>query len=275
MFGSVSLYLVVRKSSILKFPTQFSNLAMFFVPLIIYLILGFTNQISYAITFPSLIIILVSALFFSYLGNITSLISIDLAPNPGYSLVISKSYVVFTTLISFIFLGGEINTKKIVAILMIIVFSALIGLDPKKTKLVKGNNWLIYTMYSFFAWGMLSLAIKYLSLQGMPTLVIITYMYIFVSLFIFVEKLYKKVKFSLDKKSLIYFLVIGIFSSIFSYFNFYAISVTPNIGYVNAINASSISIVTIMSALLFGDDFTYRKFAGVLGVTAGLILLIL
>lgn len=275
VLGSVSLYLTVRKSSILKFPTQFNNLAMFLVPLIIYAFLGYYNQIDYSISLLNLGIILIASVLFSYIANVTSLKSIELAPNPGYSLVISKSYVVFTTLISFLFLGGEITTRKSLAIVLIVLFSGRIAIDPKKTKEVTSKLWLVYTMYSFFGWGLLSLTIKYLTLQGLSVLTILTYMYILVSLLIFAEKQYLKVKFDLNKSSILYFLSIGAFSSLFNYFNFYSVSIAPNVGYVNAINASSISIVTIFSILLFKDEFSIRKLLGVFGVTAGLFLLLL
>lgn len=91
VIGSVCLYLTVRKSSILKFPTQLNNLAMFLVPLLIYLTIGLLRGIDYAISLQNLAIIAMTAIFFSYLANVTSLKSIELAPNPGYSLVISKS----------------------------------------------------------------------------------------------------------------------------------------------------------------------------------------
>lgn len=275
VLGSVALYLMVRKSSILKFPTQFNNLAMFLVPLIIYAVLGYVNHLSYAITLQHFSIIVVAAAFFSYLANVTSLKSIELAPNPGYSLVISKSYVVFTTLVSFLFLGGEITFRKSVAIVLIVLFSGLIAIDPKKTKEVRSKLWLAYAMYSFFGWGLLSLTIKYLAVHGMVTLVTLTYLYVFVSLFIGLEMLYKKVRFDVNKLSVMYFVLIGIFSSVFNYFNFYSISIAPNVGYVNAINASSISLVTIFSILLFKDEFSWRKLGGVFGVTAGLLLLLL
>lgn len=275
VLGSVSLYLTVRKSSILRFPTQFNNLAMFLVPLIIYIILGYFNHINYTISASNLMIIIFAAGFFSYLANVTSLKSIELAPNPGYSLVISKSYVVFTTIISFLFLGGEITLRKSIAIILIILFSALIAVDPKKTKEVTSKLWLAYTMYSFFGWGLLSLTIKYLAVHGLVTLVTLTYLYIFVSLFIAIEMMSKKIKFTINRISVIYFVFIGIFSAIFNYFNFYSISIAPNVGYVNAINASSISIVTIFSILLFKDEFSWRKLLGVFGVTLGLILLLM
>ncbi len=247
---------------------------MFLVPLIIYVILGLSNQISYSISLQNIVIIFFTAGLFSYLANVTSLKSIELAPNPGYSLVISKSYVVFTTIISFLFLGGEITLRKSLAIVLIIAFSALIAIDPRKTKEVRSKIWLAYTMYSFFGWGFLSLIIKYLSIHGLPTLVTLSYMYTFVSVFILAEIMYKKIKFDISKISGGYFLVIGVFSSIFNYFNFYSVSIAPNVGYVNAINASSISLVTIFSILLFKDEFSAKKLAGVLGVTAGLFFLL-
>lgn len=275
VLGSVSLYLMVRKSSILKYPTQFNNLAMFLIPLIIYILLWSINHVSYFITLQNLFIIIIAATFFSYLANVASLKSIELAPNPGYSLVISKSYVVFTTLISFLFLGGEITIRKAIAIALIIIFSGLVTIDPQKTKGAKSKLWLTYTMYSFFGWGLLSLTIKYLSAQGTTVLTTLTYLYTFVSLFICVEMFYKKVKFKINRVSTIYFLLIGILSSIFNYFNFYSISIAPNVGYVNAINASSISLVTIFSILLFKDDFSLRKLLGIFGVTSGLLLLLI
>ncbi len=71
------------------------------------------------------------------------------------------------------------------------------------------------------------------------------------------------------------FLSIGLFSTGFNLFQFEAIKIAPNIGYVNAINASSISLVTIMAILLFKDEFSKIKLLGVFGVTLGLLILLL
>lgn len=273
--GSVCLYLIVRKSSLLKFPTQFNNLAMFLVPLIIYGVLGITNGLDYYISLQNFIIIFFTAVLFSYLANVASLKSIELAPNPGYSLVISKSYVVFTTILSVLFLDGELSIKKAIAILVIIMFSGLVTIDPNKTKVAKSKLWLAYTIYAFFGWGFLSLIIKYLSIHGLKTLVILTYLYIFVSLLVIVEMYAKKIKLKVEKTSMSYFIGIGLFSTIFNYFNFYSVSIAPNVGYVNAINASSISVVTIFSIMLFKDEFSWRKLIGVFGVTLGLLLLLI
>jgi uncharacterized membrane protein len=66
----------------------------------------------------------------------------------------------------------------------------------------------------------------------------------------------------------------GIFSTLFNLGQFEAIKLAPNVGYVNAINAASISMVTVFAVILFKDELTPKKAIGVLGVTAGLILLL-
>jgi len=68
-------------------------------------------------------------------------------------------------------------------------------------------------------------------------------------------------------------LVIGALATAFNYFNFDAISVAPNVGYVNATNAASIGAVTVFSVLLFHDEFSWARFAGVAGMVGGLLLL--
>jgi uncharacterized membrane protein len=73
----------------------------------------------------------------------------------------------------------------------------------------------------------------------------------------------------------ILYLIIGLLSFSFNYFQFEAIKTAPNIGYVNAINASSISAVTLFAALLFHDELTKRKLIGVIGVTFGLLIILL
>ena len=60
----------------------------------------------------------------------------------------------------------------------------------------------------------------------------------------------------------------------FNYFMQLGYTLAPNIGYVNATNAASISLVTIFAILLFKDEFSIKKLVGILGVTAGLLLLL-
>jgi drug/metabolite transporter (DMT)-like permease len=273
--SSVALYLLVRKSSKLGNPSQFNNLAMFFVPLIILLAVDSSTNQNFMLSVSHFVVIILAGILFSYLGNVFSLISIELAPNPGYSLVISKSYVVFTTLVAVLFFQAELTLKKAVAIAIIVGFSGLIMLSQKALNKTKNKLWLPLAIGAFFCWGLLSLTSKYLFNQGVSVYAFLTYAYITVSLCIVFEMLKKRISFGIIRKDPVNFLLIGLFSTGFNFFLFEAIRTSPNVGYVNAINASSISAVTILAIILFKDEFSKIKFIGILGVTFGLLLLLI
>lgn len=269
------MYLVIRKSSLLKIPSQINNLAMFLVPLFAYLIIGIVTKQDFLLSFWQYLIIIVESVLFSYLGNVSSLKSIEYAPNAGYSLVISKSYVVFTTIIAVLFLNAELTVLKTVAIILIVIFSALIMINKNTIKKNVKSLWLPLSFTAFFCWGMLSLTSKYLFNQGVNTFVFLSFTYFIVSSLIGTEIKNKQIELTPIMKFPLTFLSIGILSTTFNLGLFQAIKYAPNVGYVNAINAASISLVTILSILLFKDEFNLRKVIGVFGVIAGLVMLLI
>lgn len=274
-FSSVALYLIVRKSSLLKTPTYLTNLAMFAIPLIAYVVIGIINSTPMGVSWWQAIVLVVAAVVFAYGGNKASLHAIDIAPNPGYSLVLSKSYVLFTTLVAVTLLGAELTMQKGLAILIIVAFSALILVNPKGAKKVKSEKWVILSFGAFFAWGMLSLSSKYLFNNGVDTIAFLIYLYALVTFcIVFMDKVkVSKIK-EVPSNAKLLLLGTGIFSTLFNLGQFEAIKLAPNVGYVNAINAASISMVTVFAVILFKDELTLKKAIGVLGVTAGLILLL-
>lgn len=271
--SSVALYLFIRKSQLLKVPNALNNLAMFAVPCLIYLVLNMFQRNSLSIPTWFLFLIILSAFFFSYLGNIFSLVSIKEAPNPGYSLIISKSYVTFTTLAAIPLFGSELTLKNSMAIILIVIFSALIMISKENNKKVESKKWLLYSFGAYFAWGFLALMSKYLLNQGINVLVYLFYLSLFASIFILTEIKIKKVKVNIKPDLVKLILLIGLFSMFFNLFIQVGYVFAPNPGYINAVNASSISLVTLASAYFFKDELTLRKIVGVFGVTAGLILL--
>ena len=151
--------------------------------------------------------------------------------------------------------------------------SIIIILEQKGIKKTVNKLWLPLAFGAFFCWGLLSLTSKFLFNQGVNIYVFLSYLYFVVTILILADLKIKKVKIN-RKKSFLIFLLIGIFSTSFNLFMFEAIKTAPNVGYVNAINASSISLVTVFSILLFKDEFSLRKLIGFLGSIAGLILLV-
>lgn len=274
-FSSVALYLFVRRSNQLKTPQQLNNLAMFLIPVIVYLFISISTKTRFDLKPFEYFLIIIQGIFFSYLGNVFSLKGIEYAPNPGYSLIISKSYVVFTAIASIFLFASPLTSRSVIAIVLIVGFSALIIVDRNKERSNSNKLWLPYTIGAFFCWGLLALSSKYLLNAGVPILTRLIYSMIIVTVLIFAEMRAKKVKVNVSKNQLITLLMIGVFASSFNYFMQVGFNLAPNVGYVNAANASSISLLTLLSAYFFKDDLNIKKLIGIFGVTAGLVLLFL
>lgn len=275
-FSSVALYSFVRKSNSLKTPQQLNNLAMFLIPVIVYLLLTFGTTTEFRLKPIEYLIILVQGIFFSYLGNVFSLKGIELSPNPGYSLIISKSYVIFTTIASIFIFSAPLTLKSSIAIILIIIFSFLILVGKSKVKKYSNAQWITYTFGAFFCWGFLALSSKYLLNIGVPILTRLIYSMVIVTALIFGEIIVKKINIKdVTHKQFFILLMIGFFSASFNYFMQVGFNLAPNVGFVNAANAASISLLTLVAAFLFKDELTLKKMIGIVGVTIGLCFLFL
>lgn len=249
---------------------------MFLIPCFAYLIIVLSQHLSLIISFRHLILIMISSFFFSYLGNLFSLKSIKIAPNPGYSLIISKSYVVFTSVAAVFLFNSSLTFKSILPILLIVVFSSLIVSEKKSVqKHNLSKTWLFYALISFFAWGFLALMDKYLISQGVNILARLFYLSLFVSLMFLSDIKKKSINFSLTKSQWLTLILLGVFGFLFNYYMLLGYKLAPNPGYINAVNAASISLLTLLSAYFFHDELNLRKLIGIFGVTAGLILLLI
>lgn len=158
-----------------------------------------------------------------------------------------------------------------IAILLIIAFSALISISKsvRKTDL----KWLILSIGAFFCWGLLALTFKYQIDQHVHLIARSFYLLAIVNVLLLLEVKIKHTSFSLVRHHLILILGVGIFSGLLNLFMQLGYEVSPNPGYINAVNASSISLLTVLASYLFKDELNLRKLTGVIGVTFGLILL--
>lgn len=254
------------------------NLFMFGIPAMMWVAFAWVAKVDVSVSAYQFVIILILAVFFSYLGNKLSLKGIEYAPNPGYSLVISKSYVVMTAIAAIFLFGSPLTAKAALAILLIVFFSALITIDKKGIVHPKHVHarWLPLSVGAFFCWGMLSLTSKYLLDIGVGTLPRLLYSMGLVTIFIVIEIIRKRRGITIPSISQAATLVgIGLSSAGFNWFMQEGFRTAPNIGYINAMNASSMGLVVIGAAIFFRDDMTPRKLIGVFGVIAGLILLVL
>jgi drug/metabolite transporter (DMT)-like permease len=254
------------------------NVSMFVVPTLVYMVLTQLQHIDLSLNLFEWMIVIVSAIGFSYLGSKFSMESIAEAPNPGYSLIISKSYVVMTAIASIFLFNQELTLRSAFAIGCIVVFSSFIMIDPhiKKGKSTIRKTWILLALGAFFCWGGLSLASKYLFILGVPVLSRLVWVSSIGSgLFLWDARHQLGHIKIFTKRQLAVLGATGLLSASFNYFLQLGIQLAPNVGYINAINASSISAVSVGAVILFHDDFTKRKFLGVIGVTIGLILLVI
>jgi len=273
LISSVVLYLFIRKSNNTEMTVDIQNLGMFLLPTIFIGAYCLLKNQSFRVPIIDISIIMLSAIFFSWLGNTASLLALKKAPNPGYSLVVSKSYVLMTSIISVWLFNSQLTIKSIIAIIFITIFSAIIIIEKKKINNCNNSIWIWFTMAAFFAWGFLALTLKYLTNKGLEPTVILFYLMLFVSVLILVQIISKKTKIKIEKKQMLTLLFIGIASTFFNLFNILGYQYAPNPGYINAVNAGSISLVTIFSAIIFKDELSLKKIICVFGVVGSLILL--
>ncbi len=198
-----------------------------------------------------------------------------MAPNPGYSLIISKSYVVMTSILSVLFFHGELTIQASLAIALILSFSALIMVNPQSQHPADGR-WLPPALGAFICWGLLSLASKYLLNLGVGIIPRLIYVMLIVTILIWWDIKRNHLNLGkLDRTQLILLIIMGGWGAGFNYFMQMGIDLAPNVGYVNAVNAGSISAVTIGAIILFKDELNWRKMMGIIEVTAGLLLLLI
>jgi drug/metabolite transporter (DMT)-like permease len=275
--SSAAMYLLIRKCNLLKVPVVWQNLASFLVPLLFYIGLAIASHTSLAVSWYQLGLLIIMGIFFSYLGSLFSLKSIEYAPNPGYSLILSKSYVVFTSIAALFLFHGSLTLRASLAIILILISSSFVMIGkPKTDQSHVRKSWLPLAIGSFFCWGFLAIASKYVLSLGVPIYARLIYSMAVVTFLIFGEmSLTKEKTVPLSGFSIFILVLVGITGAAFNYFQQVGYVLAPNIGYINAINAASIMGVTLGSKFLFGDELTKKKLLGMIGVTVGLILLVL
>jgi drug/metabolite transporter (DMT)-like permease len=89
------------------------------------------------------------------------------------------------------------------------------------------------------------------------------------------EMAVKKTKVSgLNRNQWVVLVLIGVAATAFNYLMQVGYNLAPNIGYINALNAASIGVIALGSALLFGDHLNLRKLIGIVGMIAGVVLVV-
>lgn len=277
MFGSsIIYYLIVKKAQLSKIENKFYMVANFSIPAVLFFALNLNQQFSMVIPFKFIIAILLQSFFLSYIGAAIGYVAINKAPNAGYSLVIQKSYAIYTSFAAIYLFNSSLTLKKLFAILIVLVSSAIISITRGKHIRSHHYMWVFLSLISFFCYGTAALVNKYIISQGVPSPVLLFWVMIFVTLISSVDLFIHRTKaqFHATPHNVLLLFLIGFSVFFFYYFKQISEVAAPNIGYVNAINTASNAAYTILVALIFKDHLSWKKMIAVLGVTLGLILLV-
>lgn len=275
--SSIVYYLIIKKAQINKIDNKLYMVVNFSIPAFLFLFFNIRNGLNIFISPWSIIFIFLASFIFSFIGSAISYNAISIAPNAGYSLVIQKSYAIFTSFAAIYLFRSSLAPVKFFAILLIVFSTGIISVSKGKKLSLENYCWVVYSFISFFCFGGISLFNKYMVTQGLPPTVVLFWTMVFVSLISFIDlKINKtKVPFKANLENWITLFSIGFSVTFFYYFKIISEVASPNIGYVNAINTASNAFYTILVALIFKDHLSWKKFIAVVGVTAGLILLVL
>lgn len=267
------MYLLIRLAQKQNIPISFYSIALFLVPSIIYFFAAQFTGISLNLSLNHFLLVIAAAFFWSYLGNFFSQKAILLAGNPGYSLILQKSYVVITTIAAVFLFQAEFSWQKFIAILFILFFAMLISISGKERK-TKNYKWIYFSLLATLCLAFGSLISKHFLNLGLQPFTYLFYINLFVATLNFFDFKKQKIVLHLSKKQILLVTLIGIFSMAFNFSMQLAYKGVPNIGYVSAINVSSIMSVTFLSALIFKDDLSKQRIVGIFGVLVSLFFLI-
>lgn len=275
--SSIIYYSFVRKAQQNKIDNRSYVFVNAFIPLLFLFAFSIFQKNTILINPLFIGIIFFQAFFLSYIGSIAGYIAIGKAPNAGYSLVIQKSYSIYTSIAAVFLFDSVLSFRKFIAILIILICTAILSISRGKKINTANYSWVIYSFLAFFCFGTSSLINKYVFSQGVPSSVILFWIMLFVSLFAFIDLLKnkKEIPVTILKNNWLLLFIMGFSVTFFYYFKQISEVTAPNIGYVGAINVASNAFFTILVALVFKDVLSWRKLLAVLGVTVGLILLVI
>ena len=210
-----------------------------------------------------------------YFGNAASVRGLNLAPNPGYSQAINKSYVALTTLAAILMFGGELSWRKIAGVALILASQLLIVSKVSRKNPLHDGRWIWLSFAAFFCYAGWSMAVKYANAILGVNQTAFLFWAVAIATALFAAEIWRgKISLMKYKNQFGLLFLMGLASGFANILMWDAFVAAPNMGYVNAIQTTGVAIVSLLAVKLFGDELTRKKFAGILGVIAGLFLIV-
>jgi drug/metabolite transporter (DMT)-like permease len=275
--SSIVYYLLVKKAQMNGIDSKVYMAVNFFVPSLFYVTMAWHQHVSLLMPIPILIGLILSRGVVNYFGSIAGYLGMKDAPNAGYSVIIQKGYSVFTAIAAVFLFGSELSPIKYVAIVWTILCAAALSIQPGKKVNLTNYKWLWYSLAAFFAFGITRLFGKYYSGLGVSTMAMLFWTSFSILIMSIAEVIRSKSwkTYVNSKENAGVLILLGLSVTSFYYFLQTAELAAPNIGYVNTISLGSNAVLTLFSALIFRDTFSWKRFFAVVGVCAGIIVLVI
>lgn len=274
-FSSITFYLTVKKLQTDGIDKRTLSLVNNLFSAGLLGTIAYFNGQSLVLPIYILLLVVLIRVLLNYAGSIAGYKSMELAPNAGYSLVIQKSYAVYTLFAAAIIFGSEISLYKFILSGLILACAGYVGFNKGKNISNHDPRWALYALGSMFAFGTIALTSKYFVKLGVMPVPLLFWSCIFTSILAFADSWRVKAKLELHNRwTLFYLLILGVSVTGFNYFKLVAELAAPNLGYVSSINAASNAIYTVLVTLIFKDSLSKSKFVAIVAMTIGLILLL-
>jgi hypothetical protein len=275
--SSIVYYLLIKKAQLQKIPEKIYMVANFAVPQLLYVVIVIQSGTSIMISPLLVFYILLFRVSFGYIGSTLSYTAMKNAPNAGYSLVIQKSMAILTTFVDIFLLQGEVSIRKIISIGFVLFCTTVLSIQQNVIDKKKSYQWVFQSLFVMFCFSMVVLSGKFIIRMGVAVPVFLFWSNGMILLLSIIDyfRIRKSISYKLTTQHILILFGFGVAVSIFYYSKQIAEVIAPNIGYVNALNAASNAVYTLIVAYLFKDSLSYKKFLAVIGITIGLIAIIL
>ncbi len=137
-------------------------------------------------------------------------------------------------------------------------------------------NWLLYAILGTLSLSGMFLTIKKLGTLDLKPNIILIYLFIVASILFIVYNIITKNNFLVtEKNTLLFLILVGIFSFLGNLFLTKSMLLAKNPGYTLVISSTNVILVTIGSYFLFKSEITITKLIGMIIALIGIIMVII
>jgi drug/metabolite transporter (DMT)-like permease len=187
---------------------------------------------------------------------------------------ISKSSVIFTVLLSFIFFKENLRSMQIISIFFIIIGIFLISVnfkDLKNSHLFKISSGILFALIASILWGLVFFLLKFpVSVLGPILTAFLIEIGVMVSSLAHLK--FTKVNINLpDRKTMIYIFFLGVFVATGMLFYNLGIS-KADVSIVAALTFSSPLVAVIYGKFAYNEKFSLLQYIAILSMLSGIVM---